>query len=543
MAEGERDRPKYLPLRGEELLIGLVYGAGTETALSLRLLKDALHPYGYERRVIHLSNYFPAMLGDPDFRAATSTATRQLQEFGDLLRERCEEKAILAQLAIYLIAAKRQRDNPSSRTAWVVRSLRRPEEVEQLRRVYGPRFILVAVHTPEAIRQRNAEERWRRWAPTTGRYETEATRDIRRDELDPERDYGQRTRETFSLADFFVNASSEQILRRDIDRCVKLIFGWPFVPPTREEQAMYHAYTGALRSSEMGRQVGAAITTSDGDLVAVGTNDVPSGKGGLYWSPDHPDERDFAKQVPSDSNTLWKRRTARELLLRMADQQWIEPALYIRHSREQEARDELDVTEEQLDAFLAGVKGTRFADISEFGRAVHAEMDAITTAARLGHRISGSTLVCTTFPCHNCTRHIVAAGIRRVIYIYPYAKSLALDLHSDSIELDPEDAAAVRGKVIFEQFIGVAPRGYPQYFGFGQTPRSNNRGNPVREPDPATAQPRVLQESGTFSFGGPAVPATRIAQVERQIVRSFRQHVARTPEVQIPSPAKTEDEA
>jgi deoxycytidylate deaminase len=423
----------------------------------------------------------------------------------------------------------------------VVRSLRRPEEVEQLRRVYGPRFILIAVHTPEVIRQRNAEERWQRWAPTTGRYEAEATRDIRRDELDPEREYGQRTRETFSLADFFVNASSEDVLSRDIDRCVKLIFGWPFVPPTRDEQAMYHAYTAGLRSSEMGRQVGAAITARSGDLLALGTNDVPSGKGGLYWSPDRPDERDFAKQVPSDSNTLWKRRTARELLLRMVGEQWIDGALYLRVSREGDA-DELDVTEEQLDAFLARVKGTRFADISEFGRAVHAEMDAITAAARMGHKIAGATLVCTTFPCHNCTRHIVAAGLGRVVYIYPYAKSLARDLHSDAIDLDPEDPEAVGEKVVFQQFIGVAPRGYPQYFGFGQARRSNDRGDPVPEPDPSTAVPRVAQESGTFSFGGPAIPASRVAQLERRVVRELRECVRPISGVRIPNPADEEDE-
>jgi deoxycytidylate deaminase len=66
----------------------------------------------------------------------------------------------------------------------------------------------------------------------------------------------------------------------------------------------------------------------------------------------------------------------------------------------------------------------------------------------------GGTLYTTTFPCHNCARHIVAAGIGTVYYVEPYSKSLALDLHSDSISLDD----ACHEKVRFLQYQGFAPR-------------------------------------------------------------------------------------
>ena len=522
----------------DEIVIGLVYGAGTETRPVMRMLDEALQAYGYARRALHLSDYFPAMLGKQSFKRESPTATRDLQDFGDELRKKAGRPGLLAQLAIYLIAAKRARDETPPRTAWIVRSLRRPEEVTQFRKVYGPRFILLAIHTPEPIRQRNAEENWQRWATTTTlRYEVEATRDIQRDELDTERPYGQRTRDTFAQADFFIDARSEPVLNEDLVRCVRLIFGWPFIPPTRDEQAMYHAFTASLRSSEMGRQVGAAIAKPDGEVLAVGTNDVPSGRGGLYWSPDQPDNRDFARQDPSDSNTLWQRRIARELLVRMASGSWLENSQITTHDD-----DKYDVTEDQLDGFLELVEGTRFAAITEFGRAVHAEMDALTTAARLGISVAGATLVCTTFPCHNCTRHLVAAGVKRVLYIHPYDKSLAWDLHSDAIELDPEHKHSVRGKVVFEQFVGVAPRGYPQYFGFGQARRRDDRGQPVLEPDPTTAQPRVLQESGTFSFGGPALPASQIAEVEHELVSQFEELIDAIPDITLPIPSKQENE-
>ena len=68
-------------------------------------------------------------------------------------------------------------------------------------------------------------------------------------------------------------------------------------------------------------------------------------------------------------------------------------------------------------------------DLIEFSRTVHAEMAAIVDAARRGVSVQDCNLYTTTFPCHECAKHIVAAGIRRVVYIEPYPKSQALSLH------------------------------------------------------------------------------------------------------------------
>ena len=65
--------------------------------------------------------------------------------------------------------------------------------------------------------------------------------------------------------------------------------------------------------------------------------------------------------------------------------------------------------------------GTEVDDLTEFSRAIHAEMEAILTVAREGrHSLVGATMFTTTYPCHNCARHIVAAGISKLIYIEPY---------------------------------------------------------------------------------------------------------------------------
>jgi deoxycytidylate deaminase len=41
-------------------------------------------------------------------------------------------------------------------------------------------------------------------------------------------------------------------------------------------------------------------------------------------------------------------------------------------------------------------------------------------------------------PCHNCTKQIMARGIRRVVYMEPYPKCSAKDLHPDEIEIEAE---------------------------------------------------------------------------------------------------------
>jgi deoxycytidylate deaminase len=103
------------------------------------------------------------------------------------------------------------------------------------------------------------------------------------------------------------------------------------------------------------------------------------------------------------------------------------------------------------------------AGITEFGRSVHAEMEALLACTRSGRSVRGAVLYATTFPCHNCTRHIIAAGISKVIYIEPYAKSRASDLHPDAISVDREE----KGKVPFIPFVGVGPRRYFDLFSLG----------------------------------------------------------------------------
>jgi hypothetical protein len=88
-------------------------------------------------------------------------------------------------------------------------------------------------------------------------------------------------------------------------------------------------------------------------------------------------------------------------------------------------------------------------------------MSAICDAARLGKIIKDGILYTTAFPCHLCAKHIVASGIKRVVYIEPFPKSYAEQLHGDAIVIGKSDDPK---KVVFEPFIGISPLRYRELF-------------------------------------------------------------------------------
>ena len=51
---------------------------------------------------------------------------------------------------------------------------------------------------------------------------------------------------------------------------------------------------------------------------------------------------------------------------------------------------------------------------------IHAEQNAISDAAKRGVSIENSTIYITHFPCINCIKYIISAGIKNVIYIDDY---------------------------------------------------------------------------------------------------------------------------
>ncbi len=68
----------------------------------------------------------------------------------------------------------------------------------------------------------------------------------------------------------------------------------------------------------------------------------------------------------------------------------------------------------------------------EICRGGHAEMNAIAQAAAVGVGTAGGEIYCTHAPCIFCTKAIINAGIRRVVYVHGYPDKLGEQLRLDA---------------------------------------------------------------------------------------------------------------
>ena len=430
-----------------ELIIGLVSAVGAEKDLVIDLLRERLGRAGYAVRVVKVSSeVIPLFNPIPDHNNDNYKKISDLMDAGNAARSSASDDSVLALGVATQIFALRTKDDtdvpqPFEKTAFIVDSLKRPEEVEKLRLVYPSGFILLGVHEEESRRRNHLIN-------NQGLSEENANRLIRRDAEESKVKHGQRVNRTFHLADFFVRISdNHDRLRCDIKRIVELWFGNPFLTPTFDEHAMFLAFSAALRSADLSRQVG-AVVTRDSQILSAGANDCPKAGGGLYWPVRLPGQ-----------GCIGDIDQGRDYLRKDGDSNRAEQLRIIDQIVEEAAKPEYDLSKDALRKLL---DRSMIRDLTEFGRVVHAEMEALLSCSRNGLSTVGTTLYCTTFPCHNCAKHIVAAGVQRVVYVEPYPKSKAIQFHDDSIAT--RDGADTDGKVKFDAFVDIGPRRFFDLF-------------------------------------------------------------------------------
>ena len=484
---------------GSELVIGVVGAIGTDVENVVEDLRTALRESSYKTRVIRVIELLHDL--EPWKDLPHSPEDERYKSHIDAAAKFCHgigTADALARFAIGKIKTCRggisgSATKPADGCAYILRSLKRPEEVELLREVYDKAFILVAAYSPRTVRVENLAEKIAESHHDfdTDQHWSKAVELVVRDEMEGTR-FGQNVRGTFHEADVFIDSTRAGERQRTIERFVELVLQHPFFTPSRDEYCMFHAQGAALRSADLSRQVGAVIATKNGDIVAMGTNEVPKAGGGLYWEGDSNDSRDFQK----DTNTSFqlRRRTLADALNRLKGLGWLR--------EEYDAQDTSGLIDEALGLMGSSdqtadpensLRESRVMDALEYGRTVHAEMAAITEAVRLGVSVAGCTLYCTTFPCHECARHIVASGIDRVVYIQPYPKSMAEELFEDSITVDDPDAC--HGKVRFEPFVGIAPR---QYFSLFKMIDRADQGGRIMDPVDRESVPRFRIHSSSY---------------------------------------------
>lgn len=423
-----------------ELVIGIVSPVGVNLEDVQNRLESLLNQFNYKLNLIHLSKLGEAYGAAPANSNSELDRLDQGMNNGKLLREKYDRDDFYALLAIDAIFRLRGSDpdstSPLIRNAHLIRSLKNPDEVETLRNVYGDGFFLIGVSSSLESRRRYLEN-------VKGIPSEHIERLISRDDKEAD-DHGQRTRDVFQMADAFVTTDDIQRLSDQLSRVLDLLFSNPITPPTAEEYAMFMAYAASLRSADLSRQVGAVITSPSGDIVSAGANDVPTFGGGLYW-PGKLDKRDYKQG--KDFNEAEKYGIIIKVMKQIPGNENKDDATLIHDGK-------------------SLLKNTGLLDISEYGRAVHAEMEAILSAGRNGISVKGGTLYTTTYPCHNCAKHIVAAGIHRVKYVEPYPKSYATKLHFDSIDAESSGELERKKqiKVKFEPFTGIGPRKFVDLF-------------------------------------------------------------------------------
>ncbi|ORC44418.1 hypothetical protein B2G74_33325 [Burkholderia sp. A27] len=372
---------------------------------------------------------------------------------------------ILAQYAINHITRYKFATNPEAgntavelpQVAYLIDQIKHPEEANLLRLTYRNLFYLIGVLSTQNHRLARLKDH--------GFAEKIADRIMDRDRKEVQK-HGQHLEKAFKLADYFIQhpLDQDEAVPRQIERLLMLAHGSNSITPTRHEHAMYVAHASGMKSACFSRQVGAAILDANGKLIAVGCNDVPQYGGGLYTAESHNDQRCEHRENKMCENDRQKKIRKEQIRSGLTNDV---ASLFYGKTRQ--------AVLSKIDSIIdLAYEYSGIPDLIEFSRAVHAEMDAIVSVSREGSAaIAGGTLYTTTFPCHNCARHIVAAGIDKVYYIEPYEKSLALEAHGDSIivlDHDVEDISGADGKptridqVKFIHFSGAAPRVYPRFF-------------------------------------------------------------------------------
>lgn len=496
-----------------EIVLAFVGGVGVDLAIAEEAAAAQLTKFAFSVATVKITNDVLPLIDtnvtkefDSDFKRINA-----MMDAGNSARRRFGNDILACGVASKI--AEIRKNEQSKRRAILVHSLKHPEEVRRLREIYPRSFYLVGIHAPLAARKTHLQI-----VRETSPEEAEAL--IDRDQKE-EHKYGQHVIDTFHLADFFAGwagddapresqanfndlldghiepnlTSNSKRLSSSIDRFIEIILGHPFKTPTFGEYAMFMAYSASLRSADLSRQVGAVIAKNQ-EILSTGANDCPAYGGGLYWPDintrtgqitDVENGRDYMRGF--DSN----RRQQDEIIdgiIRNAEKKIKDEAAI------KKLRDILDKSE--------------LRSLTEYGRVVHAEMGALLSCARRGVSTSDAAIYCTTFPCHNCTKHIIAAGIKKVVFVEPYLKSKAVAFHDEAIvvthphdnEFPKTPPENEKSKIRFVPFFGVGPRRFFDLFslklGSGREITRKTKSGKNISWNGKTAVPRINQQIESY---------------------------------------------
>ena len=131
-------------------------------------------------------------------------------------------------------------------TAHVIISIKHPEEIMLLRKVYASSLYVIGIYSPRDTR--------RDYLCTSKEMtDLEAEEIIERDEKE-QHNFGQDTRGALELADAFILSDDTGPIRSNLRRFLDLVLGNPHETPTVDEHGMFQAYGASLCSGSLSRQ-------------------------------------------------------------------------------------------------------------------------------------------------------------------------------------------------------------------------------------------------------------------------------------------------
>lgn len=246
--------------KDSELILGLITTVGTNVDEVINDIREYLIFFRYHVNVISVSEKILSQFDrkNNEFDSEFERVSHYMN-LGNQIRSKTEDNSILMKGVAREIFLGRTKDDkgyaqPMSRVAYIIKSLKHPDEVDFMRDAYGDAFHLIGITSSYARRLKNLTER-------KGLTEEKARELLERD-LNEDFKQGQHTRDAFQHSDYFICTSedSDQIYNA-VGRLIDLLFGNPFISPNFDEYAMFMAYAASLRSADLSRQIGAVIAS------------------------------------------------------------------------------------------------------------------------------------------------------------------------------------------------------------------------------------------------------------------------------------------
>ena len=370
------------------IIIGLTgrFGAGSTTTYDLLTTEyDSFKGFSLSSYLKDIANE------DKTYKTLSEKEKRvYLQNLGDKLREENGETFIAEEII------KKIEESNKKGIDVVVDSFKNPAEIKIFRKKYS-NFYLFAIDA-------DTEERWERTKHIYDLDRKAFDRDDERDKgTDDEPYHGQQVQACIRLSDILINSDKSfyeldgKVNRKAVEEYgqkikshIDLIKKPGTRTPKTDEMYMHLAYSIALESRCIKRQVGAIIVLDDDNevdnmsyILTTGYNSVPNGEIDCEEC-----YRDFEiNKILSDIK--YCPNCGEEILCK-------------------------DINCKKCGHYFYKPK------LLDICRAVHAEENAILQAAKLGISLNGTKLYTSTHPCLLCSKKIINSGIKSIVYLESY---------------------------------------------------------------------------------------------------------------------------